>query len=95
MATAVKVERRTNSTVWYLCLPIYAKYNMDPPKRKSFVARIKPVCEELGVTREQLGIIAKPRATMYFNGEWSSVSYDAIQELAENGTDIIFIEKKV
>jgi hypothetical protein len=67
---------------------------MDPPKRKSFVARIKPVCEGLGRTREDFGIIAKPRATMYFNGEWSSVSYDAIEELAENGTDIIFIEKK-
>jgi len=89
-----KVEPRTNSTVWYLCLPLYAKYNMDPPQRESFVARIKPVCESRGKTREEYGIIAKPRATMYFNGEWSSVSYDAVEDLAENGTDIILIEKR-
>lgn len=86
-------ERRTQSTVWYLALSIFDKYKIRPPTRDHFVSRIKVVCEKLGITRESLGIIAKARATMYFNGKWMSVSYDAIGSLAEHGTDIIFIEK--
>src|SRR5215207_3950578 len=93
MAVIKKAERRTQSTVWYLSLQKFEEYGIKLPKRKSLIAKIKVVCEKLGYTREELGIIAKARATMYFNGVWSSVSYDAIQELAENGTDIIFIEK--
>jgi hypothetical protein len=30
---------------------------------------------------------------MYFNGGWRSVSFDVIEELAEKGTDMIFMEK--
>jgi hypothetical protein len=30
---------------------------------------------------------------MYYKGEWLGVSFDAVGALAENGTDIIFIEK--
>ena len=30
---------------------------------------------------------------MYFDGNWSSVRFEAIEDLAEKGTDIIFIEK--
>ncbi|MGH9857035.1 MAG: hypothetical protein ACRD4B_04235, partial [Acidobacteriota bacterium] len=51
------------------------------------------MCESLGKTREEFGIIAKARATMYFSGGWNSVSFDAIEDLAKHGTDIIFIEK--
>jgi hypothetical protein len=43
---------------------------------------IKKVCEKLGVTRESLGIFAGARATMYFDGTWSNVRFDAIWELA-------------
>jgi hypothetical protein len=94
MKTVEKKKRRTQSTVWYLCLPIFEKYKVKLSTRGYFTSRIKAVCERIGVTREELGIIAKPRATMYFNGKWTSVSYDAIDDLARNGTDIIFIEKK-
>jgi hypothetical protein len=87
-------ERRSQSTVWYLALPLFEKYNMKLPKRKSFTGKIKEVCEKLGTTREEKGIIAKARATMYFSGVKTDVSYDAINALAENGTDIIFIEKE-
>src|SRR5215207_7300762 len=93
MAVIKKAERRTQSTVWYLSLPKFEEYGIKLPTRKSLIAKIKVVCEKLGYTREELGIIAKARATMYFNGVWSSVSYDKIEELAKNGTDIIFIEK--
>ena len=54
---------------------------------------IRVVCAKLGVTRESLGIFAGARATMYFDGNWSSVGFGAIQELAGNGTDVIIIEK--
>jgi hypothetical protein len=87
-------EKRSQSTVWYLSLPIFEKYKVKLPKRKSFISKIKDVCEKLGTTREALGIIAKARASMYFNGIWTDVSYDAVKYLAENGTDIIFIEKE-
>jgi hypothetical protein len=53
-----------------------------------------PLDQNLFERREELGIIAKPKATMYFNGKWTSVSYDATEDLARNGTDIIFMEKK-
>jgi hypothetical protein len=86
-------ELRTQSTVWYLALPIFEKYKVKLPKRESFTKKIKKVCEKLGVTREQIGIVAKARATMYYDGHWYPVSYDAISTLAKNGTDIIFIEK--
>jgi hypothetical protein len=87
-------ERRTQSTVWYLALPLFERDSVKLPKRKSFTSKIKEVCEKLGKTREELGIIAKARSTMYFNGEQNAVSYDAINDLAKNGTDIIFIEKE-
>jgi hypothetical protein len=44
--------------------------------------------------REQLGIFASPRATMYVNGQWYRVNIDDIPELAGKGTDVIFIEKQ-
>ena len=87
-------ERRSQSTVWYLSLPLFEQYKVKLPKRKSFTGQIKKVCEKLGVTREELGIFAKARATMYFNGVQTAVSYDKINDLAKNGTDIIFIEKE-
>lgn len=31
---------------------------------------------------------------MYFDGRWESVSFDAIEELAQKGTDIVLIEKE-
>ena len=30
---------------------------------------------------------------MYFDGNWTGVSFDAVNALANNGTDIVFIEK--
>ena len=31
---------------------------------------------------------------MYFNGNWTSVSFDSVNRLAEKGTDIVFVEKE-
>src|SRR3954447_11050871 len=66
---------------------------MSSVTRETVKRLIRAVCTKLGVSRESLGIFAAARVTMYFDGEWSSVSYEAIEELAGNGTDVIFIEK--
>jgi 5S rRNA maturation endonuclease (ribonuclease M5) len=86
------VDEWTQDSVWYNFLPTMEKYGIKVTRQ--YVKRlIRVICEELGVTREQIGIIAAPRATMYFDGQWSSVSFDSVDGLAENGTHIIFIEK--
>jgi hypothetical protein len=54
----------------------------------------KGICDKAGVRRDQIGLITGARAELYFNGSWKSVSFDAIDELSTNGTDIIFIEKE-
>jgi hypothetical protein len=62
--------------------------------RDYFKQLISKICKNSGLKREDLGIIAGVRAELYFDGKWTSVSFDAIDELAGNGTDIVFIEKE-
>jgi hypothetical protein len=59
-------------------------------------AVISERCEKLegSPKREQLGIFASPRATMYVNGQWYRVDIDSIPDVAGKGTDVIFIEKQ-
>lgn len=62
---------------------------------RAYVKRlVKELCEDAGVTRESLGIFAGVRAELYFNGNWTSVSFDNVKPLAEKGTDILFVEKE-
>ena len=91
--TSVPTDEWTQDSAWYNALPIFEKYGIKLPSRKYFKSLIKAACEKLGVTREQLGIVAAPWATMYFDGNWTGVSFDAVNALANNGTDIVFIEK--
>jgi hypothetical protein len=94
----------TQSTVWYhlreeYLLPIERDHGVVMIKdntRKDVTAMISERCEKLkgSPTREQLGIFASPRATMYVNGRWFRVDIDDIPELAGKGTDVIFIEKQ-
>ena len=44
--------------------------------------------------REELGIFASPRATMYVDRRWHRVDIFDIPELAGKGTDVVFIEKQ-
>jgi 5S rRNA maturation endonuclease (ribonuclease M5) len=85
---------QTQDSLWYNALPLFAKYKLEPPDRSTFKTNIKAVCKDYEVTREQLGIIAAPWASMYFNGLWHDISFNSIQSLAQKGTDIIFIEKR-
>lgn len=59
--SAPPIDRWTQSTVWYLFIPIMEKYGIKVT-RKYVTRLINVICKELGVARESLGIIASPRA---------------------------------
>lgn len=83
----------TLNTVWYLFLPLMEKLGIKVTR--GYIKRlVKDLCEAAGVTRESLGIFAGVRAELYFDGEWTSVSFDSVRELAQKGTDIVFVEKE-
>lgn len=87
------MKTRSPDTIWYLFLPLMERYNIDV-NRKYFKTLLKSVCGKFGKKRSEIGIITGARAEMYFDGRWQSVSFDAIEELAHKGTDIVFIEKE-
>ena len=92
MSAPAHRDRWAQDSVWYNFQPVLQKHGINIT-RETVKKLIRVVCANLGVTRESLGIFAAARAEMYFDGRWSSVSYNAIEELAGNGTDVIFIEK--
>ena len=83
----------TVGTAWYLFLPIYTDKKLTI-KRETFYKYLKDLCDEIGITRAQAGIITGVRAELYFDGAWSSVSLDNIGELEKKGTETIFVEKQ-
>jgi hypothetical protein len=88
-----KLQKWTQSTVWYLFQPIMEKFGIEV-NRETITGYIRDLCKSAGVTRESLGIFAGARAELYFDGIWSSVSFGKIEKLAEKGTDIVCIEKQ-
>jgi len=67
--------------------------------RIGLTKRIRKTIEELwpgeDVTREYLGIVAKARAMLYFNGRVFPVSFDSREELARTKTtDLVIVEKE-
>lgn len=95
----MKKKRWTQNTAWYLFLPRMehaVKYKIISKiiTRDYFKKLLNDICKAAGIKREGIGIIAGVRAELYFDGTWTSVSFDAIDELAEKGTDIVFIEKE-
>ena len=67
--------------------------------RKGLTSRIRKTIEELwpeeDITREYLGIVAKARAMLYFNGRVFPISFDSKEELARTRTtDLIIVEKE-
>jgi hypothetical protein len=101
-------DAMSQSTVWYnlrkqYLLPIEEKFKaqgvtiIKENTREDVTAKISEICEndlEGHPKREQLGIFASPRATMYVDGEWHNVDIDEIPSLAKKGTDVVFIEKR-
>jgi hypothetical protein len=88
-----KLQKWTQSTVWYLFQPIMEKFGIEV-NRDTITGYIRDLCKAAGVTRESLGIFAGARAELYFDGVWSSVSFGKIGRLAEKGTDIVCVEKQ-
>jgi len=87
---------QTQDSLWYNALPLFERYDVkySNDSRAHFKNCIRQLCKEHGIAREEIGIIASPWASMFFKGEWYDVSFDTIQDLAEKGTDIVFIEKR-
>jgi 5S rRNA maturation endonuclease (ribonuclease M5) len=91
----VSYERiRTTNSVWYLMLPLMTFYFGDKRYDRDYFKRlIRKFCDDLHITRLSMGLVSGARASIFFDGEWESVSFDAIKELAAKGTDMLFIEK--
>lgn len=87
-------------------IPLEQKYGITIIKestREYITSRISEICEKgtddngnllIGQPRERLGITANARAVMYYRGVLSNVDIDEISNLALNGTDVIFVEKR-
>jgi hypothetical protein len=87
------MEKWTLNSVWYNFLNVLKK--TETTATRGYVKQlVNELCKLAGVSRESIGIYAGVRAEMYFQGDWTSVSFDAIGALAEKGTDILFIEKE-
>ena len=89
----VRFNRWTQSTVYYLARKKAASLGISIT-RESFTSAIRDECKKLGYKRHQLGIIAADRAQLYFRGKWSDVGFEEVRQLAEKGTDLLFIEKE-
>jgi hypothetical protein len=85
----------TAQGVWYLVEPhVPTKPDGEFVDRKTFVSYIRDICkDELHCRREDLKIVAGGRADLYFDGDWTSISWDNIEDLSDSGTDGILIEK--
>jgi hypothetical protein len=64
-------------------------------RRKDFYDMIKSVCEDFyHVKRHQIGIYPEDRAVMAYRGVLYAVSFDNLQNLMYNGTDVVGVEKQ-
>jgi 5S rRNA maturation endonuclease (ribonuclease M5) len=95
------IERKkrewTQSDVFYatrfLLITEYG-YTDQEINRDYLTGKIREECEKLGVTREEIGLIAADRAQLYYNGKWTNVGLDEIETQVDYGTDMTIIEKE-
>ncbi len=93
-------DRITQRGVWYRIRPIMISEGFEPKENwgitAQYIARIiKERCKKLfRLKREDLGIIASSRATMYYMGNHYPVNIDNFRDLARQGVAIIVIEKE-
>ena len=69
-------------------------YTDQEINRDYLTGKIREECEKLGVTREEIGLIAADRAQLYYNGKWTNVGLDEIERRVDYGTDMTIIEKE-
>jgi hypothetical protein len=75
-------------------LPIEEKYGVTIIREEDVTPKISSLCEndlEGHPKREQLGIFASPRATIYVDGSWHNVDIDEISALAKKGTIYVVV----
>lgn len=91
----------TQSGVWYRIRPIMIKGGFIPPKnwgktREYITGEIDKMCQELfdDTEREDLGIVAKARAMMMYDGHTYPVDIESFELLGRNGVFILVIEKE-
>jgi len=77
----IQYRKRTQDSVWYNFLPIMQKFDIKV-QRETVKKKIREICQRWGITRESIGIIAAERASMYFAGQWSSVSFEKVNDLS-------------
>ncbi|HEY1248087.1 MAG TPA: hypothetical protein VGE97_03785, partial [Nitrososphaera sp.] len=92
-------ELHTQNQLWYMSLPLIKKWVDEgrlkkPKNRENFLKQISEVCDEYGVEREKVGVMAGAYASMFYNGKWSAVNFAEINLLATMGVAMIFIEKQ-
>ena len=81
----------TQSGIWYELREKYLIPNNIPitkTTRSQVTGNIRKICKSLegSPMREDLGIIAGARASLYDDGKWENVDMDEIVALAEKGT---------
>ncbi|HEY9387421.1 MAG TPA: helix-hairpin-helix domain-containing protein [Nitrososphaeraceae archaeon] len=87
-------ENWTQDSAWYNFQRLVLKPLGLTCTRDYIKKLIRELCTEANVERESIGIIAAARCTMFdADGNWRSVAFDQINSLAQEGTDIIFMEK--
>jgi 5S rRNA maturation endonuclease (ribonuclease M5) len=88
----------TQSDVFYATRKLLIEtyhYTNEEINRDYITGLIKEVCEEdLGVKREDIGILAADRAQLYFKGKWMDVGLKEIDELSLYGIALLIIEKE-
>jgi hypothetical protein len=91
-----EIDWSTAQGIWYLVEPYVPKNSKgEYIDRDTFVSYIRVICKkDLHCRREDLRIVAGGRAELYFNGEWTTISWDSIEELSKSGTDGILMEKE-
>jgi 5S rRNA maturation endonuclease (ribonuclease M5) len=95
------IERKkcewTQSDVFYATRKLLINeygYPDQEINREYLTTEIRQECEKLGVTREEIGIIAADRAQLYYNGKWTNVGLEEIEAQVAYGTDMTIIEKE-
>jgi hypothetical protein len=87
----------TQSDVFYATRKLLIEYHYanEEIDRDYITGLIKELCEdELGVKREDIGILAADRAQLYFKGKWMDVGLKEIEEQSLYGVDMVIIEKE-
>jgi hypothetical protein len=97
---AVQKQKRwwTQSDVFYATRKLLIEtyhYSNEEIDRNYITGLIKEVCEDdLGVKREDIGILAADRAQFYFDGKWMDVGLKEIEQLSMYGIALLIIEKE-